>query len=91
HNLAVDETEINVPMVQALLDARAIPAGDLTNQPWLQNGRIVLSGDNAAAFSSWYDEYKGNLHNLASKESLYQFLMQQQEQLTEDKTGGGGS
>lgn len=91
HNLAVDETEINVPMVQALLNARAIPAGDLKNQPWLQNGQIVLSGDNAAAFSTWYDQYKGNLHNLASKESQYQFLMQQQEQLTEDKTGGGGS
>jgi len=91
HDFAVDETKINVPMVQALISAHAVPASALQDQPWLQNGRIVLNGDNAAAFSSWYDEYKGSLGHLDAKESQYQFLMQQQEQLTEDKAGGGGS
>jgi hypothetical protein len=91
HDFAVDETKINVPMVQALISANAVPPSDLQDQPWLQNGRIVLAGDNAAAFSSWYDEYKGSLGHLDEKESQYQVLMQQQEQLTEDKTGGTGS
>jgi hypothetical protein len=91
HDFAVDETKINVPMVQALISANAVPASALQDQPWLQNGRIVLSGNNAAAFSTWYDEYKGSLGHLAGKESQYQFLMQQQEQLTEDKAGGTGS
>jgi hypothetical protein len=91
HDFAVDETKINVPMVQALISAHAVPASALADQPWLQHGQIVLNGDNAAAFSTWYDEYKGSLGHLADKESQYQFLMQQQEQLTEDKAGGGGS
>src|ERR1700722_12274644 len=91
HDFAVAETKINVPMVQALISAHAVPASALAHQPWLQNGQIVLNGSNAAAFSTWYDEYKGSLGRLADKESQYQFLMQQQEQLTEDKAGGGGS
>jgi hypothetical protein len=91
HDFAVAETKINVPMVQALISAHAVPASALQDQPWLQNGQIVLNGNNAAAFSTWYDEYKGSLGHLADKESQYQFLMQQQEQLTEDKAGGGGS
>ena len=91
HDFAVAETKINVPMVQALISAHAVPASALADQPWLQHGQIVLNGDNAAAFSTWYDEYKGSLGHLADKESQYQFLMQQQEQLTEDKAGGGGS
>jgi hypothetical protein len=91
HDFAVAETKINVPMVQALISAHAVPASALQDQPWLQNGQIVLNGSNAAAFSTWYDEYKGSLGHLADKESQYQFLMQQQEQLTEDKAGGGGS
>jgi hypothetical protein len=91
HDFAVAETKINVPLVQALISAHAVPASALQDQPWLQNGQIVLTGSNAAAFSTWYDEYKGSLGHLADKESQYQFLMQQQEQLTEDKAGGGGS
>jgi hypothetical protein len=91
HDFAVAETKINVPMVQALISAHAVPASALQDQPWLQHGQIVLNGNNAAAFSTWYDEYKGSLGHLADKESQYQFLMQQQEQLTEDKAGGGGS
>jgi len=91
HDFAVDETKINVPMVQALISADAVPPSALQDQPWLQNGRIVLTGSNAAAFTSWYDEYKGSLGHLDEKESQYQSLMQQQEQLTEDKAGGGGS
>jgi hypothetical protein len=71
--------------------SRRSVSGALADQPWLQNGQIVLTGSNAAAFSTWYDEYKGSLGQLADKESQYQFLMQQQEQLTEDKAGGGGS
>jgi hypothetical protein len=91
HDFAVEETKINVPMVQALISAHAVPASALQNQPWLQNGQIDLSGNNAAAFSTWYDQYKGDLHNLASKEDQYQGIMQLQQQLTEDKAGGGGS
>ena len=91
HDFAVAETKINVPMVQALISAHAVPASALQDQPWLQHGQIVLNGNNAAAFSTWYDEYKGSLGHLADKESQYQFLMQQQEQLTEDKAGGTGS
>lgn len=91
YNFADSETNINVPMVQALINARAIPASELKDQPWLVNGKIMLSDksgpdgepSSAAAFSSWWDEHN-NVHQLYAKEAQYQQDMQLQQSLDQE-------
>ncbi|HEY2507347.1 MAG TPA: hypothetical protein VGI58_12590 [Streptosporangiaceae bacterium] len=95
YDFADAETQINVPMVQALINAHAIPASDLANQPWLVNGKIMLSDQSspgqqpsAAAFSTWWDQYN-KVHNLSAKEAEYQHQMELQNH--QDAASGGGS
>lgn len=91
YDFAESETNINVPMVQALIKAHAIPPEALKNQPWLVDGKIVLSDKSvngkpstAAAFSSWWDKYN-SVHHLSDKEGQYQHAMELQQSLDKEK------
>jgi hypothetical protein len=91
-DFAVSETTVDVPMVQALISAGAVPASDLTNtSSWLVNGKITLTSPTAAAdFSSWEDAHPGTMDQLYQRESQYQTAMNLQEGIAENKAGSGG-
>ena len=91
-NFAVTESNVNVPLVQALLNANAIPAKDLNyTSPWLVNGRIDLSQPNAAAdFATWLNSHPDIKDKLDTRVSQYQTQMGIQEGIAENKAGSGG-
>lgn len=90
HNFAIQETQINVPMVQALINAHAIPGSALDNQQdWLRNGTVVLTGDKSiSAFTSWWNA-NNNRHDLANWEARYQHQMEVQQATSAQQAGGG--
>jgi len=91
-DLAVSETTVDVPMVQALISAGAVPARDLTSaSSWLVNGQITLTNPTAAGdFSSWEDAHPDIMDQLYQRESQYQTAMNLQEGIAENKAGSGG-
>jgi hypothetical protein len=55
-DFAVDQLEINVPMIQGMLNSGAIPTSDLPSQPcpWLQNGQLIFKNpDDVTEFIQW--------------------------------------
>lgn len=55
-DFAVDQLEINVPMIQGMLNTGAIPASALPSPPpqWLQNGQLVFkNSDDVTEFIQW--------------------------------------
>jgi hypothetical protein len=85
-NFAIEETRINVPMVQALISNGTIPASSLQGQHWFQNGHIVITGENATSFNAWY-QGNSTIKGLQDHEDTYQHVMQLQ-QSTSSQSGG---
>lgn len=82
HNLAVDETQVHVPMVQALINTGAIPQSQLQGKPWFQHGQVILTGNNASDFNEWYQSNNGKW-NLQNLEDQYQHAIELQQRIAE--------
>lgn len=88
HNLAVDETQVHVPMVQALINTGVIPPSELQGKPWFQHGQIVLTGSNATDFNAWYENNNGKW-DLQTREDEYQHAIELQQRINETSIQAG--
>jgi len=91
-DLAVSETTVDVPMVQALISAGAVRPSDLTHtSSWLVNGKITLTNPTAAGdFNTWEDAHPDIMDKLLQREVQYQTAMNLQEGIAENKAGSDG-
>jgi hypothetical protein len=85
---AVSETQLNVTMVQALINAGVIPdpgipQTSLQGQAWFQNGHIMLNGTTTSEFNSWYQGIDGHF-GLAAKVGQYSQDMNSQQATSSD-------